>query len=145
MWTKTQERGDYSRGFNFKQKRAVFEGGAYSKGAIFQYNTNLNKSSVFQEIQSRRKLSLTVQAYLIKPVQRITKYQLLLKQLLDTCQKESSSGSEIKVNFLGREILGWIRFAEEKKGVTRNSPIFLQQFTVFRKAVFLVTNHLVTE
>ncbi len=32
----------------------------------------------------------TVQSYLIKPVQRITKYQLLLKELLDCCEQASA-------------------------------------------------------
>ena len=33
----------------------------------------------FEDIQHQRGLGLSIAAYLIKPVQRITKYQLLLK------------------------------------------------------------------
>lgn len=35
--------------------------------------------SVLQEIQQRHRLANSISSYLIKPVQRITKYQLLLK------------------------------------------------------------------
>ena len=35
--------------------------------------------SFFDDIQKKHGLGLSIQAYIIKPVQRITKYQLLLK------------------------------------------------------------------
>ncbi|XP_030830052.1 kalirin [Strongylocentrotus purpuratus] len=41
----------------------------------------------FDEMQKKHNLGLSVQAYIIKPVQRITKYQLLLKDLLATCEE----------------------------------------------------------
>ncbi|XP_038072684.1 kalirin-like [Patiria miniata] len=43
--------------------------------------------SFFEEIQKKHGLGLSVQAYIIKPVQRITKYQLLLKDLLACCEE----------------------------------------------------------
>uniref|UniRef100_A0A3B3C360 DH domain-containing protein n=1 Tax=Oryzias melastigma TaxID=30732 RepID=A0A3B3C360_ORYME len=41
----------------------------------------------FDEIQQRHRLANTISSYLIKPVQRITKYQLLLKFCLCFCRK----------------------------------------------------------
>lgn len=35
----------------------------------------------FEELQRKHRIEHTIAAYLIKPVQRITKYQLLLKDL----------------------------------------------------------------
>ncbi|XP_033628960.1 kalirin-like [Asterias rubens] len=43
--------------------------------------------SFFEEIQKKHGLGLSIQAYIIKPVQRITKYQLLLKDLLACCEE----------------------------------------------------------
>ncbi len=48
----------------------------------------------FDELQASNNLALSLASYLIKPVQRITKYQLLLKDLL-SCQSEEGKG-EIK-------------------------------------------------
>ncbi|XP_071823329.1 triple functional domain protein-like isoform X3 [Apostichopus japonicus] len=44
-------------------------------------------STFFEGLQKKQKLALSVQAYIIKPVQRITKYQLLLKDLLACCEE----------------------------------------------------------
>ncbi|KAJ8019897.1 Triple functional domain protein [Holothuria leucospilota] len=41
----------------------------------------------FEDLQKKQKLALSVEAYIIKPVQRITKYQLLLKDLLACCEE----------------------------------------------------------
>ncbi|XP_043930856.1 kalirin isoform X2 [Protopterus annectens] len=41
----------------------------------------------FDEIQQRHGLANSISSYLIKPVQRITKYQLLLKELLTCCEE----------------------------------------------------------
>ncbi|KAM6954826.1 kalirin isoform 1-T1 [Lycodopsis pacificus] len=41
----------------------------------------------FDDIQQRRGLANSISSYLIKPVQRITKYQLLLKELLSCCEE----------------------------------------------------------
>ncbi|XP_055012937.1 triple functional domain protein isoform X4 [Boleophthalmus pectinirostris] len=41
----------------------------------------------FDEIQQRHRLANSISSYLIKPVQRITKYQLLLKELLTCCEE----------------------------------------------------------
>jgi triple functional domain protein len=53
----------------------------------------------FQELQRRYGLEHPIAAYLIKPVQRITKYQLLLKDLLACCsdqdQGEIKEGLEV--------------------------------------------------
>ncbi|XP_053386213.1 kalirin-like isoform X3 [Mercenaria mercenaria] len=40
----------------------------------------------FEEMQKKHQLNEPVSSYLIKPVQRITKYQLLLKDLLSCCE-----------------------------------------------------------
>uniref|UniRef100_A0AAQ4RSS0 Uncharacterized protein n=1 Tax=Gasterosteus aculeatus aculeatus TaxID=481459 RepID=A0AAQ4RSS0_GASAC len=43
--------------------------------------------SFFDDVQQRRGLANSISSYLIKPVQRITKYQLLLKELLSCCEE----------------------------------------------------------
>ena len=48
----------------------------------------------FDGLQRRHSLEHPIAAYLIKPVQRVTKYQLLLKDLLGCC--EDNLGSEIR-------------------------------------------------
>jgi hypothetical protein len=42
--------------------------------------------SIVQEIQQKANLAEPLASYLIKPVQRITKYQLLMKDLLSCCE-----------------------------------------------------------
>ncbi|KAI1278144.1 Kalirin [Halotydeus destructor] len=53
---------------------------------------NSTISSMFEKIQRNHHVLHPIAAYLIKPVQRITKYQLLLKDLLSCCEQ----GGEIK-------------------------------------------------
>ncbi|XP_065051810.1 triple functional domain protein-like isoform X2 [Rhopilema esculentum] len=45
----------------------------------------------FEDLQVKRGLALSIAAYLIKPVQRITKYQLLLKELISCCDDPHST------------------------------------------------------
>ena len=56
----------------------------------------------FEALQRKYKLEHPIAAYLIKPVQRITKYQLLLKDLLSCCSKdrpgEIKEGLEVCLN-----------------------------------------------
>ncbi|XP_068092702.1 triple functional domain protein isoform X2 [Hyperolius riggenbachi] len=55
----------------------------------------------FDEIQQRHKLANSISSYLIKPVQRITKYQLLLKELLTCCEEgkgEIKDGLEVMLS-----------------------------------------------
>ncbi|XP_078619950.1 kalirin-like isoform X2 [Branchiostoma floridae x Branchiostoma japonicum] len=55
----------------------------------------------FEDVQNKHSMSLTIQSYLIKPVQRITKYQLLLKDLLACCEEgkgEIKDGLEVMLN-----------------------------------------------
>ena len=58
--------------------------------------------SFFEEIQRKYCVLHPIAAYLIKPVQRITKYQLLLKDLLSCCgeglQGEIKDGLEVMVS-----------------------------------------------
>ena len=42
--------------------------------------------SIVQELQQKANLAEPLASYLIKPVQRITKYQLLMKDLLSCCE-----------------------------------------------------------
>ncbi|KAJ7420938.1 kalirin [Pitangus sulphuratus] len=53
------------------------------------------------EIQQRHGLANSISSYLIKPVQRITKYQLLLKELLTCCEEgkgELKDGLEVMLS-----------------------------------------------
>ncbi|XP_062869352.1 guanine nucleotide exchange factor DBS isoform X2 [Trichomycterus rosablanca] len=52
-------------------------------------------STFFQECQKRLDHKLSLDAYLLKPVQRITKYQLLLKEMLK-CSKNSENTAELE-------------------------------------------------
>ncbi|RXN07157.1 kalirin-like isoform X1 [Labeo rohita] len=55
----------------------------------------------FDEIQKRHGLANSISSYLIKPVQRITKYQLLLKELLSCCEEgkgEIKDGLEVMLS-----------------------------------------------
>ncbi|KAK3562438.1 hypothetical protein QTP86_034081, partial [Hemibagrus guttatus] len=52
-------------------------------------------SLFFQECQKRLDHKLSLDAYLLKPVQRITKYQLLLKEMLK-CSKNSTGTAELE-------------------------------------------------
>ncbi|KAM3608101.1 uncharacterized protein V6R79_019102 [Siganus canaliculatus] len=57
--------------------------------------------SFFDDIQQRRGLANSISSYLIKPVQRITKYQLLLKELLSCCEEgkgEIKDGLEVMLS-----------------------------------------------
>lgn len=59
-------------------------------------------SNFFEEIQRKHGVLHPIGAYLIKPVQRITKYQLLLKDLLSCCkdglQGEIKDGLEVMIS-----------------------------------------------
>uniref|UniRef100_A0A6P7GNL4 Kalirin-like n=1 Tax=Diabrotica virgifera virgifera TaxID=50390 RepID=A0A6P7GNL4_DIAVI len=55
----------------------------------------------FEELQKKHKLEHPIAAFLIKPVQRITKYQLLLKDLQSCCEEgqgEIKDGLEVMLN-----------------------------------------------
>uniref|UniRef100_A0A8D3A9Y8 non-specific serine/threonine protein kinase n=1 Tax=Scophthalmus maximus TaxID=52904 RepID=A0A8D3A9Y8_SCOMX len=55
----------------------------------------------FDDIQQKRGLANSISSYLIKPVQRITKYQLLLKELLSCCEEgkgEIKDGLEVMLS-----------------------------------------------
>lgn len=55
----------------------------------------------FEELQKKHKIEHPLAAYLIKPVQRITKYQLLLKDLQSCCEEgqgEIRDGLEVMLN-----------------------------------------------
>ncbi|GAB6019934.1 hypothetical protein CHUAL_001465 [Chamberlinius hualienensis] len=57
--------------------------------------------SFFEEVQKLHRLDHPIAAYLIKPVQRITKYQLLLKDLQACCEEgqgEIKDGLEVMLN-----------------------------------------------
>ncbi|KAK6627027.1 hypothetical protein RUM44_009504 [Polyplax serrata] len=55
----------------------------------------------FEDLQKKHRVEHPIAAYLIKPVQRITKYQLLLKDLQSCCQEgqgEIKDGLEVMLN-----------------------------------------------
>lgn len=60
-----------------------------------------NGGTYYEDIQQKHKIEHSLPAYLIKPVQRITKYQLLLKDLQSCCdegQGELKDGLEVCMN-----------------------------------------------
>jgi triple functional domain protein len=60
-----------------------------------------NGGTYFDDIQKKYKIEHSLPAYLIKPVQRITKYQLLLKDLQSCCEEnqgELKEGIEVCMN-----------------------------------------------
>lgn len=61
-----------------------------------------HSASFFDELQQKSQVTHPVSAYLIKPVQRITKYQLLLRDLLQSCdengQNEIKDGLEVMMS-----------------------------------------------
>lgn len=68
---------------------------------LVQYIVNYN-GSFFDEIRRKYSIEHPIDAYLIKPVQRITKYQLLLKDLLSCCDEgqegELKDGLEVMLS-----------------------------------------------
>lgn len=68
-----------------------------SNQLIVQHSANF-----FDELQQKNQVTHPVSAYLIKPVQRITKYQLLLRDLLQSCdengQNEIKDGLEVMMS-----------------------------------------------
>lgn len=61
-----------------------------------------HSGSFFNDLQHKNQVTHPVSAYLIKPVQRITKYQLLLRDLLQSCdengQNEIKDGLEVMMS-----------------------------------------------
>lgn len=53
----------------------------------------------FEELQKKHRVEHPIAAYLIKPVQRITKYQLLLKDLQSCCD-EGQGEIKVKQHFI---------------------------------------------
>ena len=81
-----------------------------------------------QDLQKKHQLNEPLASYLIKPVQRITKYQLLLKDLQSCCEGHTG---EIKVSkacycFQERQNIGLVRW----KG-----------FTAYVLSGSILTNH----
>lgn len=73
-------------------------------------NLNANCESVLmfllQEIQQRHRLANSISSYLIKPVQRITKYQLLLKVKTSGIHPENSQIGLIKSSVVIQVFVG---------------------------------------
>lgn len=73
-------------------------------------NLNANCESVLmfllQEIQQRHRLANSISSYLIKPVQRITKYQLLLKVKTSGIHPENSLTGLIKSSVVIQVFVG---------------------------------------
>uniref|UniRef100_A0AAV2MK73 MCF.2 cell line derived transforming sequence a n=1 Tax=Knipowitschia caucasica TaxID=637954 RepID=A0AAV2MK73_KNICA len=55
-----------------------------------------SQCTFFQECQKKLEHKLGLDSYLLKPVQRLTKYQLLLKELLKNCSTESEGTSDLQ-------------------------------------------------
>lgn len=70
----------------------------YCKNKPLSNNLMVQHSGAyFEELQRIHKVEHPLAAYLIKPVQRITKYQLLLKDLLSCCDEGQG---EIRVSYI---------------------------------------------
>ena len=68
---------------------------------LVQYIVNFN-GTFFDDVRRKYSIEHAIDAYLIKPVQRITKYQLLLKDLLSCCDEgqegEIKDGLEVMLS-----------------------------------------------
>ncbi|KAG8008065.1 Proto-oncogene DBL [Nibea albiflora] len=78
-----------------KEKFQVYERYCQNKPRSELLWRQCSDSPFFQECQKKLDHKLGLDSYLLKPVQRITKYQLLLKELLKHC-KEEQYHSELK-------------------------------------------------
>ena len=52
----------------------------------------------FESVQKKYNIEHPISAYLIKPVQRITKYQLLLKELQSCCDEEGKGELKVRLH-----------------------------------------------
>ncbi|KAF7662521.1 hypothetical protein LDENG_00233690 [Lucifuga dentata] len=71
-----------------KEKFQVYERYCQNKPRSELLWRQCSDSSFFQECQKKLDHKLGLDSYLLKPVQRLTKYQLLLKELLKHCTEE---------------------------------------------------------
>jgi hypothetical protein len=67
-----------------------------------------NAGGFFDGIQKAHNLEHPIPAFLIKPVQRITKYQLLLKDLQSCCD-EGQGEIKVSVTYVDVTILSYVR------------------------------------
>lgn len=70
-----------------------------------------HSGNFFEDIQKKHRVEHPIAAYLIKPVQRITKYQLLLKDLQSCCQ-EGQGEIKVKIFYLGYSYVFFMDFAK---------------------------------
>ncbi|XP_034462624.1 proto-oncogene DBL isoform X2 [Hippoglossus hippoglossus] len=71
-----------------KEKFQVYERYCQNKSRSESLWRQCSDSPFFQECQKKLDHKLGLDSYLLKPVQRLTKYQLLLKELLKHCTEE---------------------------------------------------------
>ena len=67
-----------------------------------------NAGGFFDSIQKENNLEHPIPAYLIKPVQRITKYQLLLKDLQSCCD-EGQGEIKVREHIFPMAVDTWIK------------------------------------
>ncbi|KAK3533977.1 hypothetical protein QTP70_034991 [Hemibagrus guttatus] len=80
---------------NTKEELQIYEKYCQNKPRSEALWRQCGDSLFFQECQKRLDHKLSLDAYLLKPVQRITKYQLLLKEMLK-CSKNSTGTAELE-------------------------------------------------
>uniref|UniRef100_A0A672SNG2 Guanine nucleotide exchange factor DBS-like n=1 Tax=Sinocyclocheilus grahami TaxID=75366 RepID=A0A672SNG2_SINGR len=78
-----------------KEKLQIYEKYCQNKPRSEALWRQCGDSMFFQECQKRLDHKLSLDAYLLKPVQRITKYQLMLKEMLK-CSKNSEGTAELE-------------------------------------------------
>ncbi|XP_043926586.1 guanine nucleotide exchange factor DBS-like isoform X2 [Protopterus annectens] len=78
-----------------KEELQVYEKYCQNKPRSEALWRQCGESLFFQECQRKLDHKLSLDAYLLKPVQRITKYQLLLKEMLK-CSKKSDGTAELE-------------------------------------------------
>ena len=85
----------------------------------------------FEAVQKKYNIEHPISAYLIKPVQRITKYQLLLKELQSCCDEEGKGELKVisfflfpKTFFLSKSV--WKRRGGRDVGKSVNSGFCAQ-------------------
>ena len=76
--------------------RPSLTGSVYSSSSTYSSGDQVyHAGNFYDEVQRKHNVEHPIPAYLIKPVQRITKYQLLLRELLACCEEDKLPHAQV--------------------------------------------------